>query len=241
LALGVGASAVANAGSIGIITGSFYTANLKNDLTAAGQSVTEISAPYTAGSLAGFNAVIVYGNMFANDQSALDAYVNAGGTLIETPWFWSNYSPTAAEDIFSHGGGSDYTVSYPGVTVLAAGDPLLAGVSFPAGAGGFNIGRTSGNTFLAGVTQVANWADGTAMIGSKSQGAGRVVGINLHVITSDTAFDVIDQPWATQLFVNAANGGAAAVPEPSTVLFTATGVLALLGGVRLRKRARAAR
>jgi hypothetical protein len=231
VALSLLASSTAQAGSVAILTGSFYTSNLTNDLTAAGESVTEMST-YTAGSLAPFNAVIVYGNMNLLDQGALDAYVTGGGTLIETPWFWENYTPTATEDIFSHGGGADFSILYPGVNVLAPGDPLLTGVTFP-GAGGFNIGRTSGNTFLGGVTQVANWADGTAMIGYKTAGAGLVIGINMHVITSDTAFAVIDQPWATNLFVNAA-GGTAATPEPSTVLFTGTGMIALLAVFRRR-------
>jgi hypothetical protein len=234
LALSLSAGTV-HAASIAILTGSFYTSNLKNDLLTAGQTVTEIGGAYTAASLAAYNAVIVYGNMNSANMTELGNYALGGGTVIETPWFWLNYSPTATLDIFSHGGGAGYSQSYPGIAVLAPADSLLSGVTFPVGPGGFNIGRTTGNTFIGGVTQVANWADGTAMIGHKAVGSGEVIGINMHVITSDTAFSVIDQPWATQLFVNAAHGVAVApVPEPSTFVMLGCGLLGLLSFARRR-------
>lgn len=170
-----------------------------------------------------FNAVIQYGNDFL-DQTALATYATGGGRVIETPWFWSNNSPIASLDIFSHGGGESYSEAYPGVSVLAPGDPLLTGVSFPPGTGGFNVGRTTGNTFSAGVTQIANWLDGTAFIGRKSLGAGMVIGIDLHVITSDSSYQVINQPWATQLFVNAVGG----VPEPGSLVLLVCGGLGML-------------
>ncbi len=56
----------------------------------------------------------------------------------------------------------------------------------------------------------------------------------MHVITSDTAFQVIDQAWATQLFVNAVMP--MTVPEPATIAIFGIG-LAGLGLMRRRKRA----
>ena len=44
-------STVAFAANVAIVTGGFYTPNLKNRLTAAGHTVTEITS-YTAASLA---------------------------------------------------------------------------------------------------------------------------------------------------------------------------------------------
>ena len=116
--------------------------------------------------------------------------------------------------MFSNGGTPDFSILYPGVSVLNPADPILNGVVFPAGTGGFNIGRIAGGTFDGASSQIANWADGVPMIGTRTLGSGLVIGINLQVITSDTAFDVIDQPWAGLLLANAA--GIVAVPEPTT-------------------------
>ena len=221
----------ANAANIAIVTGSFYTPNLKNDLIAAGQTVTVISS-YTAASLSGYDAVIEYGNDFV-DQTALTTFANAGGNVIFTPWGGVNFSFTPALQVRTNGGGTIFSQSSIGMTVLAAGDPLLAGVTFP-GAGTVNVGRISGTTFVAGTTQVANWSNGDALAGYKAVGLGHAIDINLHVITSDTAYQVIDQPWATKLFVNAANLGVnSPVPEPASWALMLVGFG--LAGVAMRR------
>jgi hypothetical protein len=216
---------------VAIVEGSFYTPDLFDNLTAQGVNVVEITS-YTAASLAAFDAVIHYGNSFT-DTAALETYANAGGTVVLTPWAGLNFSIPASMQVFGNGGSTAYSQSYPGVTVLSPGDPLLDGVSFPPGSGGFNIGRITGIDFVAGATQIADWADGVGMVGRRTIGAGEVIGINMHVITSDTAFDVIDQPWATQLFVNAVSG--TEVPEPISLALLVPGALGALV-LRMRRR-----
>jgi hypothetical protein len=211
-------SPVARAASnVAIVQGSFYTSDLYGVLTGAGVNVTEIT-DYTAASLAPFTHVIHYGNSFT-DMTALTDYVNAGGTLIEQPWFWSNNSPPDELDIFNTIDADIYITPYPGINAILPAHPLLDGVSFPPAPSGFDVGYDNQATFAPGVTGIANWTDGsgTAMLGEKSQGAGRVIGINVHVITSDTAYQVIHQPFATRLLLNAVG-----VPEPSS-LFLAFG------------------
>ena len=119
--------------SVAILKGSFYSPNLKNALSAAGANVTEISTDYTAASLASYESVIVYGNLNYTHMSELADYASAGGTLIETPWFWTNYTPDSAIDIFSHGGIPKFAETFPGVSVLSPANPLLDGVTFPGG------------------------------------------------------------------------------------------------------------
>ena len=84
----------ANATTVAIVTGGFYTENLKNQLVVNGVTVSEISSILLR-SLTPFDAVIQYGNDFI-DQGALVSHVSAGGRPIESPWFWTNNSPVAA-------------------------------------------------------------------------------------------------------------------------------------------------
>ena len=233
------AAGAASASTVAIVEGGWYTNNLKTQLVAAGQTVTEIDS-YTAATLASFDAVIHYGNSFT-DVAALADYAIGGGTVVLTPWAGLNFAVPAAMQVFDNGGSAEYSITSPGIRVLDAGDALAAGVVFP-GAGG-TIGRIGGIGFFAGVDQIAEWMDGTAMVGRKSLGQGTVVGMNLQVITSDTAYTVIDQGWATQLFVNAVGAGgagvrigAAAVPEPASLALVGVALLA----ARITRRRKAA-
>ena len=97
-----------------------------------------------------------------------------------------------------------------------------------------SIGRITGIDFVAGVTQVADWSDGVGLLGYRSLGAGSIVGVNLHVITADTAYQVVNTAWGSQLMSNAVGGGTAAIPEPTTWAMMISGFG--LAGAALRRR-----
>ncbi len=221
--------------TVAIVQGSFYTPDLKNALTGAGETVVEI-ANYTAASLTAYDSVIHYGNSYT-DTTALTTYVNGGGNLILTPWSGLNFAVPAALQIFDNGGSPVYSQSHPGLNILDPANSLLTGVSLPTAPGGFNIGRITGIDFVAGVTQIVDWADGVGMLGSKNVGAGSVIGVNMHVITSDTAYQVINQAWATQLFANAV-GVTQTVPAPATLALMGLGIAGI--SYRRRKQIKAA-
>jgi hypothetical protein len=224
----------ASAQTVAIVTGSFYTPDLKNQLVAKGFTVTEV-ASYSAASLSGYSAVIQDGNSFV-DQTALTSYVTAGGRLVLLPWSGLNYAVQPQLQIFNNGGSAQHSIANPGITVLAPGNSLLTGVTFPA-AGAPNIGRISGIDFVAGATQVTDWGDGVGMLGYRSLGAGQVFGLNMHLITSDTAYQVVDTPWASQLVGNIVGGQATgAVPEPATWAMMLIGFGAIGGTLRRRQK-----
>jgi len=219
-------SAVVVTVDVAIVQGDYYTSNLANRLTAFGVNVTVISS-YTAESLSSYDAVIHYGNSYLN-TTALETYVSGGGRLVETPWFWGNFSLTSNLALLTGAETDLYSGTYPGVTINAPGDSLLNNVTFPA-AGGFNIGRETSRSFASGVTNVATWGDnGTALLGYRNLGDGKIIALNMHIITSDTAYTVIDQNWALQLVMNAI-GAPITVPEPSTwaLLIGGLGLVAL--------------
>jgi hypothetical protein len=225
-------ASTAQAAVVAIVQGSFYTPDLKNQLIAQGNTVVEIPT-YTAASLTGYDAVVMYGNTYT-DQAALQTYVNAGGTLILTPWSGLNFTVNPGLAVFQNGGSPVYSESSPGMTVLDASSSLLTGVTFPA-AGTLNVGLISGIGFDASANPVADWGDGNALLGYRGVGAGTVVGLNMQVITSDTAYQVINQPWASTLLNNAVNFRvAAAVPEPSTWAMMLLGFGAI--GFAMRRR-----
>jgi hypothetical protein len=194
------------AGNVAIVQGGFYTTNLRDNLITAGHTVTEIPN-YTAASLAAFDAVIQDGNSFL-DIDELRTYAEAGGRVILIPWSAQNWDVPADMQVLENSlGDITFSGGYPGVDVFIADHPLLQGVTFPDAPAAFNIGRINDIQFVPEAIAIAEWGDGVAgFLGTRAVGSGFVIHLNMHIITSDTAYQVIDQDWAITLVTNLIGG-----------------------------------
>jgi len=221
---------IVNASVIGIGNTGFYTNTLENNLVSQGHTVNGY-ASYDATTLSGLDVYIQDGNNYFN-ASLLDSFVFNGGTLIQLPWTFTHNSYTSDTTIMGGRTSLTYGAANPDINVTDNTSWLLDNVILPA-AGAYTVGREIGNTFDVNTSQVLEWADGTAMLGYREYGAGTVVGLNLHLITSDS--NPLNADWSNQIIYNAV-GGINDIPEPTSLALLGLG-LAGFGFSRKKKKA----
>lgn len=189
--------------SVGIMNTDFYTDDLRLFLEGQPNFVKSaaIVNDCALATLQQYDVVVLNGNMPCFDPAAFDAYTQAGGGLIGTPWIFNNNQglpslPVTGTAVSSH------STDMLAVTVSNPADPLVQGVNFVQGD---PIGWEEWTfTLQAGATSAAYWkGDPTKIAIAKWEfGMGRAVYLDFHYITSDCAI-AAKLPWGQTLALNA--------------------------------------
>lgn len=220
--------------SYSIIDGGSFGA-LRNAALGAGHTLSAINGPFTSGYLNGIDVfftgiVAIDGNpinLSTAEQSALTAWVAAGGTLFvvgENSSFDSNVNKFLNLFSMNLDGSSSATGTWNAIA-----DPLLGGIS-PGTSVGFSSG--GGPITGSGITALATGSLGT-VVASKTVGSGRIVA------TGDgNMFESNQQNIQFALNVFGTSGGVSTVPVPAALPLLGTGLALLLftGALRSRKR-----
>jgi hypothetical protein len=106
--------------------------SLNGVLTGRGCSVTYSTGAFNAGTLAGYDAVLLGSHQYSYDPATLASYVEAGGNVYITGGSGQVSNEDSMWDSFIHQFGLDFGPSYNGIEGLvpiSSSDPLLAGVT----------------------------------------------------------------------------------------------------------------
>ncbi|UQA61038.1 ThuA domain-containing protein [Polyangium aurulentum] len=187
---------------VGVTSGLYYSDDLRAYL--ATEPFIASAVKTTACKLADlqqFDVVVLWGNTSCLDEKAINAYVQGGGGVIATPWFFDKFGALDALPVTASiiGGKPSYPLQ---VTVTDPADVLLQGVQFNAGD---LVGWEDGSFSLKpGATGSVNWLnDPKKLAVSKwAYGSGRSVYLDFHYITADCDL-AIKYPWGQKLVYNA--------------------------------------
>jgi len=188
---------------VGIGSGSFWTDDLQNALTAHADLNVSTFSSCDAATLAQFDVIWVYGNQSCYDETEFDAFVQAGGGIIGTPWGMNNEGDDQAYYPYEISGNDTNYGGALDAVVTDATDPILDGVTF---VNGDSVGYEDLDgytvTLRAGAVVPAEWGPGFPLVSYFEYGAGRGVYLNLHYITSDCDIAAA-YGWGQQLAYNA--------------------------------------
>ena len=166
-----------------------------------------------ADTLDDYDAIIVHGNPSGCDYGAIDAWVDGGGALIGTPWVVNN-GYAGSLDALPMNAGNDGAMHSGAIalTVLDAGDPILAGLDI---IDGDDVGHERANSPKVGVyiSATHDSTPGGAAVASWDYGAGRAVYLDFQYYTSDCTL-ATDTEWGPLLMRNAISWAVCDLPRP---------------------------
>lgn len=198
---------------VAVPQGSWWTSSVVDYLnTLPNVSASAVSSNPSLETLQNYNALVVYGNVYADGDVVLQ-WLAGGGHLIATPWsltnyFWPAIGFTTAEPALPANNPYYYqdwiTDVYGGnplnLSLLMPDHPMVAGVPFAPD----SVGYERGSVAKAGATEIARWNDGynSTAIACWEYGGGEVFYLNMHYITSDCNL-AISYDWGKSLIAYA--------------------------------------
>lgn len=150
-----------------------------------------VSATPTLATLLTYDAVLVYVDKGVADPTVLGDvladYVDLGGGVVEG---FAAMVDGSLSGRFGTGGyepitAASSTISFSAhsMVVLDAAHPIMAGVS--TFSGGLYSFRGTGGSFSTAADPLASWDDGSPLVGADASHAGRVVGLNFFLPSSN--------------------------------------------------------
>ena len=187
--------------NVGIAQGGWFTNDLHDYLDAKPDITSTLIPDVNAGTIAPFDVIILYGNQWSYNPTAINDFVTAGGNVIATPWILGNGHYFDALPVTDTGGSDLYDTPLD-ITVTDPGDPILNGVTFN---NGDSVGYERNRPALKpGATSPVNWndAENVPAVAYWNYGAGMCTYLNFHYITSDCDL-AIWYGWGQNLIYNA--------------------------------------
>ena len=200
----------ARALEVGVLYGStWWTDDLVTLLDGQPDIDVTVFSTCDAATLTQFDVIWIWGNCECYDESEFDAYVTGGGGLVANAWAMGNYGADQAYFPFYSSSVTKHHSGTLEAVVVDPTDPLLDGVTFsPGDPAGYE--DYDGPVVRTGAVVPATRNDGDPLVARWGYGAGRVVYLDMHHITSDCDL-AIDQTWGQQLALNAVYWGADAL------------------------------
>ena len=211
---------------VGLLGGGFYVDAVELYLNELPDVTAERFDACDPDVLAAFDVIVIHGNGACFVEANFNAYVQAGGGIVGTPWVVGNSGSIDALPVGGANGNTEHWGTLA-VEVLEPRSPLLAGVDFGMGDGICEgptsadnpdpdcVGFESAALVREGATVVARHtvAPAGAAVAHWRFGDGLAVYLDVQYLTSD-CYSAVANPWGQALLANSVRFAAGCFGAP---------------------------